>query len=210
VTRCGDRLAPVVGIVGGLASGKSTVGRLLADRGARVVDADRIGHDVLTLPGIKEALVRAFGQDILTDGGAVSRPRLAERAFGCAEHVAKLNGIVHPEILRRARAQVERLRRQDGVPLVVLDAALLLETKLDSEICQAVLFVDASAELRRQRACSRRRMSREQFDRREQVQLPPESKRKKADFVVSNDGSPADLEDQIEGLWPRLCSVTGG
>jgi dephospho-CoA kinase len=198
--------APVLGIVGGLASGKSTVARLLEQRGARVVDADRIGHQMLELAEVREALREAFGECIFEAGSQVSHERLAEAVFGRPEMVQKLNAIVHPRILREIRGQVEMHRKEQGVPLVVLDAALLVETNLDRDMCSALLFVETPRPLRRERAAGRH-VSPEQFEKREQSQLPEEEKKERADYVVSNTGSLADLKDQVERLWPRLCRL---
>jgi dephospho-CoA kinase len=197
----------VLGIVGGLASGKSTVAKLLADRGARVVDADRIGHQALELTPVKEALRKAFGDAIFDGAGHVSHQRLAEAAFGRPELVQKLNSIVHPPILAEIRAQVARLKKEQGVPLVVLDAALLMEANLDKELCQALLFIDAPWSARQERATTRSRMSAGQFGKREQAQLQEEVKRRAAGYVVSNSGSLRELKRQVEKLWPELCRM---
>jgi len=196
----------VLGIVGGLASGKSTVARLLAERGARIVDADTIGHEALKRSAVKDAIRRAFGQTVLDPDGQVNHARLAEEVFGQPTRVAELNSIVHPLILAEIRAQVKRLKEERAVPLVVLDAALLMETGLDRELCQALLFVDTPRAFRRERAADRS-LSAEQFDRREQAQLPEEAKRERADFVVQNGGALEDLRQQVDELWPALCEA---
>jgi len=198
---------PVLGIVGGLASGKSTVARLLSALGARIVDADRIGHETLERPQVKEALTESFGEAILDDAGKVSHERLAQAAFGRPELVEKLNGIVHPSIIAEIRSQVNALEREPGVPLIVLDAALLMETGLDKELCQALVFVDTPRPSRQERAGARRGMSAEQFGKREQAQLQEETRRRAADFVVSNNGSLKELENQVERLWPELRRI---
>ena len=200
--------APVVGLVGGLASGKSTVARLLAERGARVVDADRIGHQMLELPEVVEDVVQAFGSDVLDDAGRVDRGRLAERVFGDEQAVQNLNAIIHPPIIRRAREQVAALRMQPDVPLVVLDAPLLMETDLHRDMCQALLFVDSSEELRRRRAMAERGMDAVQFDKRQRAQLPLDTKRQRADYVVDNTGTLEELRSRIERLWPDLCQLS--
>jgi len=198
----------VVGIVGGVASGKSTVARLLAECGARVVDADAVGHRVLELPAVRQALAEAFGDGILAPDGRVARDRLAEAVFGRPEHVEKLNAIVHPSILAEIRSEVARLKEEGGVPLIVLDAPLLMETQLDSELCQALLFVEAPAELRLRRAQDGRRMSADQFRGREQAQLPEEEKKRRAQYEVTNAGSLEGLKKRLERLWPELCRIT--
>jgi len=199
------RRAPVLGIVGGLGSGKSTVARLLAERGAAVVDADRIGHRLLERPELKRALIDAFGDGILDGAGNVCRRALAERAFASAEGVEKLNRITHPPLLAEVRRRVRALGGSQEVPLVVLDAALLVEWGLDRELCDAVLFVEAPSELRRTRASAGRAMSEDDFDRRAAAQLSLERKMQAADYVVHNAGSLRELERQVEGVWEALC-----
>ena len=201
---------PVIGIVGGLASGKSTVARLLEDRGARVVDADRIGHDVLELPDVRGALSEEFGSGILDADGRVDRQRLAEAVFGKPEKVRRLNDIVHPVIIGRMHEVLAELEARDDVPLIVLDVAMLMETRLHEELCRALLFVRTPEELRRRRAVETRGMTADQFAAREQAQLPADVKAAEADFTVSNTGSMEELSSQIGRIWPDLCGLPGG
>ena len=209
-TEADARRAPVIGIVGGLASGKSTVARLLEAHGARAVDADRIGHDVLELPEVRQTLADAFGDGILGPEGGVDRERLAEAVFGKPEQVRRLNDIVHPIIIGRMHDVLTALGARDDVPLIVLDVALLMETQLHEEMCQARLFVRAPDELRRRRAVETRGMTAEQFSAREQAQLPADVKAAEADYTVINTGSIDDLACQIDRLWPDLCRLQGG
>jgi dephospho-CoA kinase len=200
----------VIGLIGGLASGKSTVARLLADRGARVVDADRIGHEVLELPQVRDTLAETFGSGILDPDGSVDRQRLAAAVFGRPERVRRLNEIVHPVIIERVRNALAELAARDDVPLVVLDVALLMETQLDEEMCQALLFVQSPDQLRLRRAMETRGMTAEQFAAREQAQLPASVKAAEADYTVINTGSIDELASQIDGVWPDLCELSGG
>ncbi len=202
--------APVIGIVGGLAAGKSTVAEMLRRRGAAVVDADGIGHRQLASPVVKARLTEAFGRGILDEGGEVDRPRLAETVFGDSELTRKLNDIVHPPILERIRSRIRQLRRDDRAPLIALDAALLVETDLHTELCDALLFVEAPERLRRERALTGRRMDGGQFEKRTHAQVPVRQKRRLADFVIRNVGDTGELESQLQALWPDLCAVGSG
>lgn len=197
------RPAPVVGIVGGLASGKSTAARLMAERGARVVDADRIVHQVLRRPEVREEIRQEFGEEMLDEQGRVVPARLAREAFGRAGRVEALNAIVHPPVLEEIRQELQRLAGRAGVPLVALDAALLVETGLDRKLCTAVLFVEAPRELRRLRAAARG-IDEEQFTRREEAQAPLEQKRARADYTIQNAGSLDELAAELDRLWPEL------
>jgi dephospho-CoA kinase len=207
------RAAPMVlGILGGLAGGKSTVAGLLAGRGAAVIDADRIGHQVIERPEVRAALRSAFGEQILDKSGRIERRLLARAAFGSPQRgpqsgpqgVDVLNGIVHPPILEEIRRRVEEIKRLKEAPLIVLDAALLVETGLDKELCEKLLYVDAPEDVRRRRARDERGIEPEQFEQRARAQASPEEKRKLADYVVTNHGSLEELDEQIGRLWTTL------
>ena len=192
---------PVLGILGGVASGKSTVARLLAARGAEVVDADVIGHQVLNLPHVRRRLCDEFGPAICAPDGSISRQALAGEAFMDARKLDTLNGIVHPIIMARVRQMIADIRRKGKAPLVALDAALLMETGLHEELCDALVFVDAPVEVRAQRARRARGWSREHFDRRERAQIAACVKREGADFVVDNSCETHQLERNVQTLW---------
>ncbi len=200
---------PVLGIIGGLAAGKSTVARLLAERGAQVVDADGIAHGVLRDAGVRGALRESFGDGVFDAEGGVIHAQLAEVVFGRREQVERLNAIVHPPVLARIREQVAELKKRKDVPLVALDAALLIESGLDRDICDAVLYVEAAREQRLARALGRG-LSQDQFEKREAAQLPEDVKRARAGLAVDNNGTTADLERGISGLWPELCMKRQG
>lgn len=193
----------MIGLVGGLASGKSTVAALLAERGAGVVDADRIAHHVLEREAIKEAIREAFGAEVFDADGSVNRGRLAKATFEGRDNVDRLNAIVHPPILAEIRREVAQLKAECRAPLIVLDAALLMETGLDKELCDALVFVAAPEGLRRCRA-EARGMGADQFAGRQHAQYPEDAKRNWADHVVDNAGTREDLRRRVAELWPML------
>jgi dephospho-CoA kinase len=200
-----DARAPVLGITGGLASGKSTVAGCLAKLGAEVIDADRTVHRMLRTAPLKQAIRREFGSGVFAEDGEIDRRRLAEAAFGEQERVEELNRIVHPPAIEEIDRLLARYRRGDA-PLVVLDAPLLMETGLHEERSDALLFVSCPRAVRERRA-AREGISPEQFRRREEAQLPAEVKMEQADYVVENSGSIEELEAQVQHLWPELCSI---
>ena len=114
----------IIGLTGGIGSGKSTVSRFLAQLGAVVIDADKAGHEVLRNPEIRDEIVSAFGEQVLAHGGGIDRGRLGEAVFGNTEALERLNDITHPGIRRIVESRIEELRRQ-GVKVVVLEAPLL-------------------------------------------------------------------------------------
>jgi len=197
------KVAPVLGVIGGIGAGKSSVAALLAGRGAAVVDADRLGHEVLDEPDVCRALASAFGDAILDQAGRVVRSRLAAQAFVDDERVQRLNGIVHPSLRARIRAAIDEARRMPGVPLVVVDAAVLIEAQLDEGRHDALLFVEAPEAQRRLRST----LGPEQFDERTQAQMATEEKQKQSDFIIHNTHTLEDLKKQVAELWPALCGI---
>ena len=195
--------APVLGIIGGIGAGKSSVAALLARRGAVVVDADKLGHEVLNDPDVCRALSSAFGDEILDQARRVVRSRLAAKAFVDSEHVQILNRIVHPPLRARVGAAIDEARQSPGVLLVVVDAAVLIEARLDEGRHDALLFVEAPEAQRRLRSA----LDSGQFDDRTRAQMSPVEKQKQSDFVIHNTHSLEDLEKQVAELWPTLCSM---
>jgi dephospho-CoA kinase len=194
----------VVGILGGVASGKSTVAGLFEALGVRVLDADSMGKEVLTQAGVSLALVEEYGKSILASDGTVDASSLADAAFGPPPRTEPLNRIVHPRVRERL---LEEIGKATGP--VVLDAALLLEGGLGDD-CDLVVFVSASRENREMRARSRRWPEGE-LGRREEAQASLEEKRGRAKVTLDNDGGLDALRDQVEKIFRRwIVPAAGG
>jgi dephospho-CoA kinase len=198
------REIPVIGIVGGVGSGKSSVARKLAELvPAAIVNADELGHRALELPAVKAKLRQRFGPAIFDDGGNVIRKVLAKLVFGdeaaTQQARADLEVITHPEIGRLAEARIADIRRAADVRWILIDAALLQEAGWQNQ-CDAVAFVDVAPERRWERVQSRG-WSEEEWRRREASQWPVERKRGAADVVVDNNGT---LEDAAQSLKELL------
>jgi len=193
----------VVGLLGAVCSGKSTVARLLAEMGFRRIDADEIGHRVLERKDVGERLREAFGEEIFCADGTVDRARLARSVFGSKASLSKLNAIVHPPILEVIERAITRLKQEGEAAGVVLDAPLLMETGLHHR-CDVLVFVDAPEEVRLERARRHRGWSPEELRSREAAQIPPERKRQQADFVIQNSGTEQDLREAVMGLVDRI------
>lgn len=195
----------VIGLLGGVASGKSLVARQLARLGAGVLDADRAAHDVLRMPEIEAAARARWGPGIFGPDGRVDRARLARIVFAetvAAEQERKyLEQLTHPEIGRRLGQQAKRLDAT-GMVVAVLDVPLLLEAGWD-KLCDTLVFVDAPRPLRLARA-QKRGWSEKDFTAREGVQESLDSKRARADVVVDNSGSPEHTRAQVERFWHSL------
>ena len=190
----------MVGLTGGIGSGKSTVARMLVQRGAVVVDADAIAREVVE-PGTPAlaALVEAFGPEILQPDGALDRAALAERAFVTDETRKQLEAITHPAIGEEFLRQVAAAP-PDGI--VVHDVPLLVESKRGFEY-GAVIVVEAPLELRLVRL-EERGVPRDDAERRIALQATDADRRKVATWVVDNSSDLTHLEAQIDKIWPQL------
>ncbi len=186
-----------IGLTGGIGSGKSTVARLLAQRGARVIDADQLAREVVAAgtPGLA-AVVAAFGGDVLTDGGELDRPALAAVVFGDPAARAALDAIVHPRV--RARA-VEAIAAMPADAVVVQDIPLLVETGQAGSF-DLVVVVEAELETRVARLVGRG-LSEEDARARIAAQAGDAERRAVADVVLDNSGTPDQLAAQVDRLW---------
>jgi dephospho-CoA kinase len=187
----------VIGLLGGIASGKSSVARLLAEQGAAVLDADVQAKAALDEPAVVAELRARHGPAILDARGAIDRTALARATFGRPEHLSHLEQLVHPRVRERMSAQLERHLAREDVPAVVLDVPLLLEASPLAARCDLLVFIESPASERRQRAMARRGWSGDELARRESHQLAPEEKRRRADVVLLNDGGEEDLRRSV-------------
>jgi len=195
----------VIGLLGGVASGKSLVAGLLAELGAGVLDADRAAHEVLTDAAVESAARERWGSNVFGPDGRIDRARLARIVFAGGPDGRRqrkyLEQLTHPRIGRLLAGQADRLRAS-GAAAAVLDAPLLLEAGWD-RLCDKLVFVDAPRDIRLERA-RKRGWSEEDFDAREAAQESLEAKRRRADVVVDNSGSAASTRAQIERFWRTL------
>jgi len=191
----------VIGLTGGIGSGKSTVSRFLVELGAVIIDADKLGHEALRNPEIRQEIIATFGETVLTPDGDVDRARLGEMVFGNAEALARLNQIVHPWILDVIRALLEEYRRRGVV--VVLEAPLLVETGATSLVDQVwVTVAPESTVLKRLK--ERSGLSEAETLARIRSQISSEERVKHANVIINNDGSLDELKAKVEELWRKL------
>jgi dephospho-CoA kinase len=182
---------PLIGVTGEVASGKSFVAALLAEQGATVIDADRLGHEVLALPEVMAAARDRWSDEVFSTSGQIDRRRLAAKVFASTEEgredLRYLEKLTHPRIRRILDAEVSRLLAESQTRGVVIDAPLLVEAGWN-EFCDRVVFVEASRAARVARARSRG-WSEEEFARREARQGSTDEKRRGAGVVIDNSGS---------------------
>lgn len=196
----------VIGVVGGIASGKSTVARLLAGPDGVVLDADRAAHEALRSPEVVARVRERFGDEVLTGDGLPDRAALARVVFSDPDARAALEGWIHPVVRERLWAALEDASRR-GLPRVVLDVPLLVENDERHGLlaaCDHVVFVDAPLADRDERATKTRGWAPGEVARREAAQLPLAEKRDHATHVIDNDKGPDELERAALALLESL------
>lgn len=196
----------VIGLVGGVAAGKSLVADCFARLSAEVLDADTASHAILRNADVIEAARHLWGDAIVGHDGQIDRRALGRIVFAPppqgAEQRRKLEEIVHPRVREQFVRRIEQMRRDGSVPAAVIDAPLLLEAGW-GPICDHIVFVKAGRDARLARARDRG-WSKEDFLARERAQLPVEKKEASADIVIDNSGSPDQTYGQVEAFWKRL------
>ena len=193
----------VIGLTGGIGSGKSTVSQLLLELGAVILDADKVGHEAYQ-PGTEvwREVVAAFGREILTPEGDIDRKKLGGIVFSNPESLARLNQIMHPRMYEMMKARIEEYRQQ-GAKVVVLEAAVLLEANWTPLVDQVWVTVASESTVVR-RIKGRTGLPKEQIRARIRSQLSSEERVKHADVVINNDGSLDELKTKVNELWEGL------
>ncbi len=194
----------VIGLCGGVASGKSTTARGFEALGAAVIDADRVGHAALEDAGVKEILAKQFSEAILQPDGSVNRKRLAEEVFRDPARRRDLEAITHPWIRAQIQTRLRDLIVKGHHPAVVLDVSLLLESGAYGDQIDLLVFVDAPDAARQLRAERDRAWESQEVARRESHQLGLAEKRRMSDVVIENHGDPAALAKGVGELWKRF------
>lgn len=190
----------ILGLTGGIASGKSTASNFLRELGYEIVDADRIAHEILDHPQCREKLVETFGREILGRDGKINRKILGEKALGSREELRKLNAIVHPAVI----AELER--RKAAVPekkLVIFDIPLLFEVNLQY-LCDRILLIYTDRETQIKRAITRDGSDRERIMKIIDSQADVEEKIRKSHYVIDNSEDIGQLKSKIRKVIDLL------
>lgn len=192
-----------VGLTGNIASGKSSVARVWARRGAWVIDADELARRAVRpgTPALRE-IVKQFGTQVLDAERRLDRAALRRIVFDDPEARRRLEAIVHPEV-GRLRAEEEAAGERAGATIVVHDIPLLFEVGLEGEF-DVIVLVDAPVEARLARLVRERGIAEEEARRMIEAQMPAETKRRRADLVIDNDGSLEELRRKAESAWGEL------
>ncbi|HXX24476.1 MAG TPA: dephospho-CoA kinase [Terriglobia bacterium] len=200
------------GLTGGIASGKTTVARFLETLGAKVIDADRLGHDLLlTSNPVHHKVVAHFGQEILKPGGEIDRERLGSIVFADPQKLSELTSIVHPSLIARVDELAKDLRVRHPRGVILVDAALIYEAGVADRFAK-ILVAWCRPEQQIERLMAKTGLSRQDALRRIASQIPAEEKRRRADYVIDCSGSLEETRAQAEALYAeieRLAEQTG-
>lgn len=195
---------PLLALTGGIASGKSTIARRLAERGAVVVDADQLVREVQQ-PGspVLAAIAGEFGADVLRRDGSLDRARLGARVFGDPAAIARLNAIVHPAVRAESARRFEEAFAADPAAVVVYDVPLLVEARADDP-WELVIVAHAPADVRAQRLVELRGLTEAEAAARIGSQVPDDARLAIADVVIDTSGTLEQTRQQVDELWERL------
>ena len=198
-----------VGLTGGVACGKSTIGAMLAERGAHYLQADTLAHQ-LYAPGAEtyDAVIRTFGRDILNPDGSVNRARLANEVF--PNRITELNAIVHPAVVAAQNRWMDETARQDPDGIAVVEAALIVEAGAAKDFDKLIVVTcnfDQKVERYSRRAAISLDAARAEVQRRSAAQLPDQEKALHSDYVIDNSGTMEETVRQVDAVWAELRRV---
>jgi dephospho-CoA kinase len=194
---------PIIGIAGGIGSGKSFIAGLFAEAGCRVIDADAAVHAIYRRDEVKAVLRSWWGGEVFTPTGEVDRPAIARRVFADEAQRRRLEALIHPLV----EQERDREMAADTSALAfVWDVPLLFEAGLD-QFCDVIVFVEASAELRLTRVCGSRQWSPDELARRENLQLPLDRKRKMSDYRIRNDSAADQVRRQVREVLSQILAA---
>ena len=193
---------PVIGILGGIGSGKSTIAAEFAKLGCQVIDADRIAHELLQELPVREKVVSLFGRTVLDSSGKIDRRKLAEIVFADDHMLTSLNRIIHPLVLQRTQELIERFKSQNQIKAIVLDMPLLVEVGWHKK-CDKLIFVDCEQKLRQERA-KKKGFDKKQIKIRENFQISLDNKASLADNTIENNSDFSAIAKQVTGIFSYI------
>ena len=195
----------VIGLTGGIGTGKSTVSQILKEKKFPVIDLDIISHEVIKFPKVVEKIVENFGKEVLeynnTGNWIVSREKLGRVIFGNREKRLILNSVMHPEILRIMREKILECKKENKI--IFVEIQLLFEVQWEKEF-DYILLVSAEKETQIKRILARDKRSKEEALSIINSQMPLDEKKKRSDYVIENDGNIQDLERKIDGFLKKI------
>ena len=201
-------MALIVGLTGGIVGGKSTVASMFKDLGAKIVDADKLGHSVIlpNKPAWKK-IIKIFGKDILQNDLTIDRKKLGKIVFTNQTLLKKLNEITHPEITKMIKKEIDSAKNNthNQEKVLIIDAALIYEAKIDRFMDKIiVVYIDKDEQIKR--LIKRNNLSKDEALQRVRSQIPIEEKAKVADYLIDNSNSLNKTREQVEKVWQSLVS----
>jgi dephospho-CoA kinase len=190
---------PVIGLIGGIGSGKSRVAEEMEKHGGYRIAGDQLGHEGLQQPEIRDQVLRHWGREVLSETGEIDRGKLGRIVFENPAELRKLEGLLFPWIRRRLQEEIGKAATNPHVAFVILDAAVLLEAGWD-DCCDSIVFVHAPRTERLRRLAQLRGWDEKDVDARERAQMSLGEKENQADFVLDNSGSADQLAHQVKSL----------
>jgi dephospho-CoA kinase len=200
-------MIPVIGIVGGIGSGKSAVADAMRRLGGRLISADDFGHEALRQPDIKAQLIKRWGNQILDPQGNPDRKMVGRIVFENTDELRALENLVFPFIEKKINQEITSARADAGVKWIILDAAIMIETGWHRQ-CDRIVFVDAPRELRLARVKEQRGWVEKELERRECMQMPLDEKKDYAHVIIVNDGDFEKVSRQAQDAleqWKVIC-----
>ncbi|MBN2512465.1 MAG: dephospho-CoA kinase [Sedimentisphaerales bacterium] len=197
---------PVIGILGGIGSGKSSVAGAFSRLGCAVVDADKMALEMLVDGDVVRQIVDIFGPDITVPAGEIDRKKLADRVFSNPELLKTLNGIIHPRVLKQTEALLIKYQADDAIPAIVLDVPLLMETGWHNR-CDVLVFVESDLAVRQTRVHQKGRFDADQIKKRENFQISLDKKRENAQYIVKNNSDLSDLAEQVARIYSAVLKM---
>ncbi len=196
---------PVIGIIGGIGSGKSTVAAECSRLGCAVIDADQIAHSFLNNVETKQQIQDHFGPHLLTPGGDVNRKRLAEIDFRDPEKLSLLNSVLQPQVLGRCETLLQEYRHSSRFNAIVLDMPLLMEVGWDTK-CDHIIFIACDQDLRLERIRAKGPFSQRELEMRESSQISLDTKQLHADNIIHNNSDLSTLVRQITEIFSKILN----
>lgn len=200
---------PIIGLTGGIGSGKSTVAEAMRSLGAAVIDADAQVHEELKNPRVVDCLREWWGNEVVASDGTSNRQVIARIVFDNPAELKRLENLLYPRLAVRREALLKEFMADPNVSAVVLDAPKLYEAGLN-EACDVVVFVEADRATRLARVASDRGWSETELDKRENLQIPLDTKKASADYVVHNHSSRDDLLSEVEPIFSSILASYSG
>jgi dephospho-CoA kinase len=194
---------PIIGILGGVGSGKSTVAAEFAKLGAAVIDADEIAHNLLNNRDLQKKVVARFGDCVLDSRGKISRRKLARIVFADLGKLSKLNKIIHPLVLKEVRKLIKQAKGQNRVKAIVLDMPLLVEVGW-AKRCDKLIFVECKQRIRAKRAKKMGILDENKLKIRENFQISLDNKKSIADNIIDNNSGFSALAGQVTGIFSGI------